>query len=64
MSRTIRKPIDGPGVRPWYQREAAWARKSTNRSARNKARQALRTMTDPDEVVIDDNRSTGGWITH
>lgn len=55
---------DKPGVRRWYQRECPPVKRYTKRKARGRAREALRTMTDPDDLVIDRNLSTGGWITH
>lgn len=61
MSRTVRRTKN---VRSWYSREAKWARKHTNRQNRNTARQIIKTMRDPDETVVPDPPSTGGWVTH
>lgn len=63
-SRGNLDPEQRPEVRSFWARERKWARKQTNRAARNAADEKLRTMTDPEDVVIDDNPSTGGWITH
>lgn len=72
MARTIRKTTgrDGridysaPGVRPYWSRERKWARKSTNRKNRNRTDEVLRTITDPEDVMVDRPVSTGGWISH
>ncbi len=62
MARTVR--IDPNNRRSWASVEKKWARKQTNRLARVKARQALRTEQDFDSLVLAENPSTSGWVTH
>ena len=71
MSRTTRKTgRDGrsdfaiKGVRSLYAREKKWARKQTNRKARNQTVEVLHVTEDYDEMIDPRPRSTGGWITH
>lgn len=72
MSRTRKRGYDKRGkllrmsisTRSVWARERKWARKMTNRKARNRAAQALRTIDDPDELVIDRSPRTEGWITY
>lgn len=72
MSHTRKKGYDERGnllagdteTRSFYSRERKWARKSTNRKNRNATREALRTIDDPDTVIVERPPSTGGWITH
>lgn len=71
MARTLRRTgRDGKedytitGVRSWANREARWARKQTNRKARNRTREILATTVDHDAMVDPRPVSTSGWITH
>ena len=61
MARTTRRTEN---VRSYYSREAKWARKMTNRKARNQTNEVLRAVTDLDAMLDPRPRSTGGWITH
>jgi hypothetical protein len=76
MARTTRRNKDNrgrelcgdaqqaAGVRPWYRREAKFARKQTNRAVRNANREVLATTADHDAMIDPRPRRTGGWLTH
>lgn len=71
MARTYRaqsQQRDGKGYndtngKPWYNREARWARNSTTRKLRRETA-AFIHHADPDATIAPRPVSTGGWITH
>jgi hypothetical protein len=71
MARTYRtgsEQRDGKGYwdrnsRPWFCREARWARNSTTRKLRRQTAAFLH-HDDPEAVPAPRPVSTGGWITH